>query len=312
MFEQPEQPTVFDRYHPCVALLYFAALLVFAMCAMQPVYLLLTFAGALVFGALLRGWRTVLRALLWQVPVVLLIAVLNPVFSAAGTTVLFRVGTHAFYLESFVFGACQGLMLVNVVLLLQNAAACLGMDKVLSIGGNVLPNVALMVSMVARLVPQYLRRGRRIAQVSQACTAAHGFDREDARVPATAQANNVLPKRGLKRRHFTQNLRLTSVLMGWGLEDSIESAQAMQARGWGAARRRTTYALARFRATDACAVFLIGALAVSAALGAYAACAQWSFYPSAQGWAPWFSYAPYVVLVFLSAGCEFWERAVWS
>ena len=54
--------------------------------------------------------------------------------------------------------------------------------------------------------------------------------------------------------------------MGWSMEDSLETASAMKARGWGAAVRRTTYARHRFRRLDVAALAVGGALALLARL----------------------------------------------
>lgn len=45
--------TIFDRYHPAVALIYCGVLLAFSMAAMHPVYLLATFAGLVAYNAVL-------------------------------------------------------------------------------------------------------------------------------------------------------------------------------------------------------------------------------------------------------------------
>ena len=72
------------------------------------------------------------------------------------------------------------------------------------------------------------------------------------------------------RRQTVRNyLRLSTVLMGWGMEDSLETADAMRARGWGAAKKRTSYQRSRFRRQDALACIVLTAccaFAVSAAL----------------------------------------------
>ncbi|WP_418256411.1 energy-coupling factor transporter transmembrane component T, partial [Gordonibacter urolithinfaciens] len=227
------KPTAFDRYHPAVAFGYFACVLAFGMAAMQPVYLALSLAAALSYSIVLRGVRATLRTALWQMPLILVMAVANPLFSAMGSTELFRIGLRAFYLESLVFGACMGAMLVCVLLWFSNASRVLSSDKVMALFGNAAPTIGLMLSMAMRLVPQFMRRGATVGDVQRACTSARATGlREGAR----------------------SQLRLTSVLMGWGMEDSLETADAMRARGWGARARRTTYRRCRFRARDGAAL----------------------------------------------------------
>ncbi len=291
----------FDRFHPVVPLAYFVVLLAVGMAALQPVCLLTSFAGALAYSVVLRGWRPAGRTLAWQLPLAAMVALANPLFSASGSTELFRIGVRAFYAESFAFGACMGLMLTSMLITLSNAAHVLTADKVLALFGNVAPTVGLMLSMTARLVPQFARRGADIGDVQRACTAA---------LPHVPQGGESAG-RSRRRSALRGNLRLASVLMGWGMEDSLETASAMRARGWGAAARRTTYARHRFRRLDAVALAAGGALALLAAFAAWAACAQFRFYPTVAGFAPWWTYPPYALLAFLPLLLTARERLRW-
>ncbi len=295
-------PTAFDRYHPVVAFCYFAVLLVVEMAAMQPVYLAISFSAALACSVLLRGARATGRTLAWQLPLVAVIALANPLFSASGSTEIFRLGVRAFYLESFAFGACMGLMLATVLLTLESASRVFTSDRVMALFGNAAPTVGLMLSMTARLVPQFVRRGTDIGGVQRACTAAR---------PPVGESEGDDAPRARRGAALRDNLRLSSVLMGWSMEDSLETASAMKARGWGAAARRTTYARHRFRRLDAAALAVGGALALLAAVAAWAACGQFRFYPVIDGLAPWWNYLPYALYAFLPLSMAARERLRW-
>ena len=290
--------SAFDIFHPVVALGYFAVALAFGMAAVQPVCLLVSFAGALAYGVVLRGRRAAVRSLVWQLPLVAVIALANPLFSASGSTELFRLGSRAFYLESFAFGACMGLMLATVFALFSNASRVLGPDKVMALFGGVAPTIGLVLSMTARLVPPFVRRGGDIGDVQRACTAA--------------RVANADGRAGVRRPRVRENLRLASVLMGWSMEDSLETADAMKARGWASSPRRTTYARYRFRRADAVALACGGALALAAAASAWAACATFSFYPRIVGMAPWWSYLPFALFAALPLMLEAKERLRWK
>lgn len=309
--------TIFDRYHPAVALIYCGVLLAFSTAAMHPVYLLATFAGLVAYNAVLRGARVALSGMLWQAPLVLILAIANPLFVSAGSTELFRIGLHVVYPEALCYGLCQGLMLVNVLLAFSIAARVVSSDKVLCVLGNATPTLALMISITMRLVPQFVRRGKAIADTQKACTAA-----ASARSACTSSAsscsagvrpdaNDVSRSAKPRRAALANSLRLSTVLMSWGMEDSLETADAMRARGWGAATKRTTYQRYRFRKTDAFACVFIAVLTVAAAASAAAACGEFKFYPRIAGFAPWFSYIPYVLLVALPTILEAKERRTW-
>lgn len=306
--------TCFDLFHPVVALLYWAVVLVLSMCTMQPVYLVLTFVGQFAWRICVRGLRGAAKGLLWQAPVVLVLAILNPVFVSSGTTELFRIGSHTFYLESLVYGACQGLMLVNVLTCFSNASDVLTDDKVMLILGNVWPTVALMISMTMRLVPEFVHRGNEVSATTKACTAALGAggDEADGVADEATSADVPTSKKRQRRSRVREAARLSTVLFGWGLEDSLETADAMRARGWGSSKRRTTYQRYRFRSMDAFALVILGVLTVASAIAAWVACESFTFYPSLTGLAVWQSYAPYALLLTLPVVLELGERHAWS
>ena len=89
------------------------------------------------------------------------------------------------------------------------------------------------------------------------------------------------------------------VLLDASLEDSVERADVMRARGWESGRPRTSYRLERLRRRDAAALVGIAGLLVACAACAWQLCATWRFYPTMGELGPWWAYAPWVVLVTL-------------
>ncbi len=270
--------TVFDLFHPAVALIYFLFLLVMDMAAMQPIYLLISFCSALVYNIILRGIRNAARMFAWLILFVLVIALVNFAFSATGSTEIGRIASHPFYLESLIFGLSMGFILASVILTFSNAAQVLTSDKIMALLGNVIPNVSLMVCMIARLVPRFVRQGGDIADVRRACTTAQGSSRTSS---IRAWAREI------------------SVLMGWSMENSLETADSMRARSWGSTVHRSTYTRYRLRFDDVWAIVFLAVLMFSSAVAAYTACSQFQFYPQIEGFAPWWSYTAYAIFVLL-------------
>lgn len=266
-----EPVAAFSMSHPAVPAFYMVLTLGLTMFSMQPVLIALSLAGGLAYGFATRGTVRTLGALRWQLPVILIIALVNPLFSASGSTELFRIGMRAVYLESLVYGLCMGGLFVASVLWFEAAASMLEYDKVLALLGNAAPVIALMISMCMRLIPQFLRRGRTVLAVQDAID-----------VPGRAPTDPVRSR-----------LRASSVLMGWGMEDSLERADVMRSRGWGAVPRRTTYAQYWLGRRDIAALVglaLFGAVAVAVA---WIATTQYSFYPQLSVPAPWPGYVVY-------------------
>ena len=272
-----EPVAAFSMSHPAVPALYMVLTLGLTMFSMQPVLIALSLTGGLAYGFATRGTARTLGALRWQLPVILIIALINPLFSASGSTELFRIGVRAVYLESMVYGLCMGGLFVASVLWFEAAASMLEYDKVLALLGNAAPVIALMVSMCMRLIPQFLRRGRTVLAVQDAID-----------VPGRPPTDPVRSR-----------LRASSVLMGWGMEDSLERADAMRSRGWGAAVRRTTYARYRLKRGDVAALVGLALFGTAAVAVAWTATTQYSFYPQLSVPAPWPGYVVYAAWMVL-------------
>lgn len=248
----------FDACHPAVPATYFACTIVLAMCAFHPVLCLLSLAGAVAYGLCARGARAVGASLVRIAPLVALVALLNPFFSSMGSTLVWTVLGRPFYLESLAYGCCMGILLSAMLLWCENAAAVITAEDTMTLAGSKAPTLALMLSMIARLIPLYVRRGRAIASVEAACTSARPTG--TSALPAAA-------------RRF-------SVLLGWSLESSLKTADSMAARGWGACARRTSYRRYAFTGADGVMIAVVAVLAGGSALVIAHAGAYLSFYPT--------------------------------
>lgn len=279
----------FDTSHAAVPVTYFAGTIVLALFALQPVYVTLSLAGAFAYSLACRGLRATLLKLRWQLPMIAVVALANPLFSAQGSTVAWRLGPVVAYWESIAFGLTMGALLAASILWFENAAATLPADRVLGLLGARLPVVSTMVVMVAQLVPQLLARGRTTGSALDACTAAG--------IPEPTPVSRAA--------------RLSGVIMSWAMEDSLERSDAMRARGWGATRRRTSYRRRRLAPSDAAMLALVALLlAANAALVAIA-CSQWHFYPTMARLVPWWGYVPYAALVLVPTALAVAEDLSW-
>lgn len=283
-----QQHTAFDACHASVPAACFAAIIALSMFCVHPVLVGLSLAGALAFSLLARGARATLMGLRWQLPMLALVCLANPLFSASGATLIAQVGPINIYLESLAYGACMGTLMVAVVLWFEDAACVLTQDRLLSLGQGYTASVTLVISMAAQLAPQFLRRSHGVRASLDACTAA-----------------------GVKPGPAQRLTRATTQLMSWSLEDSLERADAMRARGWESGRPRTTYRPDPLRSSDVLAVCGLALLAVISALLAAVACGQWRFYPTMPALVAWWGYVPYAALMLLPSVAAVCERLRW-
>ena len=128
----------FAGYHPCVNFIFYALVLVFSMCLMHPAYLAVSFFCAAGYCARAQGGAHVRRTLLYLLPMMLLAAVLNPVFNHEGVTILtYLPSGNPLTLESLYYGAAAAGMLGCVVLWFVSFHAVMTSDKFVYLFGRV-------------------------------------------------------------------------------------------------------------------------------------------------------------------------------
>lgn len=279
----------FASFHPAVALAAGTALLLFAMFALQPVYVCLSLVSAFVLSGILRGWTRTLAKLRWQLGLVLLMACVNALFAGYGATTLCVLGPFTIKLESLVYGAMMGAALLSVMLWCENLSSMVSEDEIMQMMGTKAPATATTLAIAAQLVPQSMRRYHAVKDVHLATTAA--------RQPSSAKERTDILAGG--------------ILLSWMLEDSIGRADAMRARGWARGQKRSAFQTHEFHARDAVALIGLAALGLASAVPAGMAVGQWHFYPTMPTLVFWWGYVPYMMLAVLPIGSLVHERMLW-
>lgn len=266
----------------------------FSMLAMQPGYLALSLAGALMCLASVDGARTALRSLIWVLPLSVVLAFVNALAITTGETVLCWLGNRPVTVEALCFGLCSGAMLSSVLLWFKSYTVCLDSDASLALFGKSLPTINLMISQTMRLFSQFIKRGKEIAAVQLAThKAVSGGTSFDVRSKAKSA------------------LRIVSVLMGWGMEDGLIRSASMRARGYGATKNRTTYVRYHLGTADKVVLsILVVLVVVNGALLATGGGA-FEFYPVLSGFAPWHNMVAYGALLIVPAALKAREAWVW-
>ena len=315
-----------NKYHPAVPALYICAAIVMSMLAFHPVYLMFSLCAACAYNAAFCGARTFAKQLAWQIPLAVIVAVANGIISAAGSTELFKIGAHAFYAEGFAYGACMGVMLVAVLQWFSFAGSVLTSDKIMQLTGKFAPTLGLMLTMIMRLIPQFLRRGKQISNVREANTCAHvgAANVGEANTCAHAGAVNVAAA-NLGEGAYTENnardrvsakrlaphANTLTLLMSWGMEDSLEMSASMLARGWSSTRKRTSYTRSEIRTADFALLMVLAVLATASVALIVVACSQFNFYPRMSTLVFWWGYVPYVAFLLVPAVLEVREVLLW-
>jgi energy-coupling factor transport system permease protein len=167
-------------------------------------------------------------------------------------------------------------------------------DKFLWLFGRVTPALALVISMTLRLVPRYTAQAGRIA----AARAGLGHGLGTGSVVARAQGG----------------LTILSTMTTWALENAVDTADSMLARGYGSTRR-TSYSNYRLSRRDGWVLaFLLVAAGGCVALAATDAVSL-AYFPTfaAEGdsWASALLAVIWAAFCFLPLSLAIWEDARW-
>lgn len=226
----------FKTFHPIVNFAYFAFVIAFSMLLMHPIALVISFVCGLAYSIISGGRGAIRTNLIYMLPVMLVSAIVNPLFNHEGQTIIayFHNG-NPLTLESIVYGAAAAVMLVSVICHFSCFNRVITSDKLMYLFGRIIPSLSLIISMSLRFVPRFAEQIRVINEAQ----AMLGKKSE----------NGII----YKLRH---GIRVLSIVVTWALENAVDTADSMRSRGYGEGFR-TAFSIYRFDRRDGITLFVI-------------------------------------------------------
>ncbi len=218
----------FSKCHPVTNFLFFLGAICFGVLFQHPAYLLAALVCAGTYYVLLQG-RKALKSMSMMLPMVVVVAAINPLFNIRGDHILFTLFGRPYTLEALGYGFAVGAILVITLLWFGCYNHVMTEDKFTALFSNLAPSLSLLFVMVFRLIPNLLSKARQIT---------------DARRSIGMGAENASFKERLNH-----GITVLLTLTGWALESSIFTADSMRSRGYGTAKR-TSFHIYRMTASD--------------------------------------------------------------
>lgn len=232
----------FTTYHPIVNFIYFCVILLVPMFFLHPVLLILSLCSGILYTVSLRGIRKFLAMLPFVFLVFFLPAVVNPLFSHQGMTILFYLKNgNPITLESILYGLGAGGMMAAVIVWFGCFHQVMTSDKLMQLTGRILPAMSLLFTMTLRFVP--------------------GFTEQIKKVAAAQKGIGCDVSEGSPVQRIRHGLKLLSITITWAFEHSIETADSMKSRGYGLPGRRP-FVRYRFDRRDGILLVIIAGLAL--------------------------------------------------
>ena len=247
----------FASCHPVVNIIFYAFAIGITMFSLDPVFLGVTTVFAWAYSILLKGRKTLKANFFFTIPILLIMTVVNGLFTHNGATVLFFLNDSRITLEAIVYGAAAALLLSAVIIWFVSFNVVMSSDKLIYLFGKAAPVLGLTLSMIFRFIPLLKNRFREIKD-GQECMGRH-------------------VEKGLfaKTRQLCKEV---SILISWSLEASIETSDSMEARGYGL-RGRTSFHLFKMSPTDYMMLAIILVSGVIATVGCVLGKTSIYFYP---------------------------------
>lgn len=286
----------FKTYHPIVNFTYFVLVIGFTCFFMHPVCLGISLFCAFTYSVMLKGKKQVKTNLIYMLPLLILTALINPAFNHEGVTVLkYLPSGNPLTLESVIYGLCAAVMIVSVICHFSCYNEIMTSDKFIYLFGRIIPSLSLIISMTLRFVPKFA------AQLKVVTNAQRCMGRDVGCGSIIKRAKN--------------GLNILSIMTTWSLENAIETADSMKARGYGT-EGRTAFSIFTFNKRDKKALICILILGAYTLAGNLMGGMNFSYFPTMKA----AEISPFAVSVFMSylllcmfpVIIELWEVRRWK
>ena len=140
----------FSDYPAWVIFIYFIGVFAFLILFIHHFFLLISFSIGILYSALLNGMKKLLMQMAIALPTVVFLAIITPFLNNRGLTPILYVNSRAIMLESVLYGASTGIMIISVIIWFNCFHKTLGNYKFLYLFGKGF-NTALTVTMILGL-----------------------------------------------------------------------------------------------------------------------------------------------------------------
>ena len=286
----------FKTYHPIVNFVYFVFVIGFSCFFMHPACLCISLVSGFTYSVILKGKKQVKTNLIYMIPTLFVMALINPAFNHEGMTIIeYLPSGNPLTLESIVYGLCAAIMIVSVILHFSCYNEVMTSDKFIYLFGKIIPAMSLILSMTLRFVPKFA------SQLKVVTNAQRCMGRDVSNGSIIKRAKN--------------GLNILSIMTTWSLENAIESADSMKSRGYGIPGR-TAFSIFTFDKRDKKTLACILLLGIYTFVGNIMGEISFRFFPSMKiAEVSLFGisvFVAYLLLCLCPVIIELWEARKWK
>ena len=250
----------FKTYHPIVNFTYFVFVIGFSCFFMHPVCLAISLMAGFIYSVMLKGRKAIKTNLIYMLPMLFIMAIINTLFNHEGVTILaYFPNGNPLTLESIIYGISSATMIVSVICHFSCYNKVMTSDKFIYLFGKIIPGLSLIISMTLRFVPRFLSQFKVVTN-AQKCM---GQD---------ASRGNIV-------KRAKSGLNILSIMTTWSLENAVDTADSMKARGYGIPGR-TAFSIYTFDKRDKTALICVVLLGIYTLIGTLLGKITFAYFPS--------------------------------
>lgn len=245
--------------NPITDFTYFISLITLSIICNNPIVVIINFISSIIIlFIIVDDIYKVMHTLKSYIPFILIISIFNPLFVHKGYTILFYLNNNPVTLEAFAYGIINSIKIVTTIIWFKNYSIIISSEKIVYIFGKIVPSMAIIISIVSRLIPVLKYRLNLITV----------YKKNTGLVPYKL---NYIEK-------IKFGCNSISILITWALESSIQTIYSMNARGFGF-KNRTSFSIYKFLKKDFIYIFIVLILSIILITVNISGILQFNFYP---------------------------------
>lgn len=226
----------FQKIHPALGLVYYLLVLSLIIIVKHPIELAILYIALIfeyLFLAELKGENDkskVIRQIFMPFFIALISGLLNALFRHYGRLEIFQLDNgYKMTWDSLIDGAQGGFRFALSILALKQMYDNLDSNKILYLFKPIFPSFSLLLNLIFTFFPRLLREGKDLITVNKLSLADKDLN---------------------KKAKWQNRADIIAKLSSFSLENSIETADSMQARGYGLKSEKTSYKLYHWSRKD--------------------------------------------------------------
>lgn len=214
------QRTILYTMHPLTSFCYYIGALLLGMLFLHPVFLACELLLLVVLNIVQGNGQEMKRTFKGTWLFMLAILLINPLLNHRGSHFLFYLRGNPITLEAVVYGVLMVLSFCIVLLLFISYNSMITSHKFLYLFSRISPQLALLTMITLRFVPLFIWRLRTITTIQK--------------------TRGIQVESGKLKERAANGMRLVEILLTSSLEEALQTADSMEARGYGVTKR-TSY-----------------------------------------------------------------------